>query len=392
MSDKLHFFVQQDRCTAAALPFNLTERSEHWAGLRREMVRAVPKPFARDEWAYLVSFLDESNLRRPFLETFGEQIQKGLTPDVLLRPRGTIAIWLPNTVSLLGPLTLILASLSGAPLWFKAGSQADDLTTAFLDYALRHLPAGALAYYLREQVRVDHADRHSPVNAEMASTAKVRVVFGSDAAVAAIHQLPHPADSVAISFGNHCSEAWIELEALSDEQAMVLIRVFAIYGRAGCTSPRRVVVLGGSDADARELQQRLVELWPKAVRADLPMHVASMNIMEAQLGNAQGWHSALAPRNAAVVVTGPSGLVEPTGLMSLAVVPATPAEAVAALPPNIQSVGHCLRQPEDPAWLELVAASTIKRFVPLAAMHHFGPVWDGSNFWRQFFEEVVLRA
>ena len=393
MSENLHFFAAPHRCTVAALPFNLAERLEHWGALRREMVRQVSKAFTRDEWAYLASFLDQSTLRRPFLHTFGEEVKGAdVRPDVLVRPRGTIAIWLPNTVSLLGPLTLILASLSGAPLWIKTGSRAEDLAAAFLDYARQHLPGGALARYLGEQVRIERIDRHSPINGQMAAAAKVRVVFGSDAAVAAIHQLPHPADSVAISFGDHCSEAWVELEALSDEDAMVLIRVFAIYGRAGCTSPRRVVVLGGSREDARALQQRLAQLWPKAVRSDVPMHLASMNIKECQLARAQGWEAGTTLRNAAVLVAGAPGLVESSGLMSLAAVPFTAAEAAAALPPNIQTIGHCLRDPQDPAWLELLARSAVKRFVPLSAMHHFGPVWDGSNYWSQFFEEVVLRV
>src|SRR5665811_640883 len=97
-----------------------------------------------------------------------------------------------------------------------------------------------------------------------------------------------------------CSEAWVELEALSDEDALTLIRVFAIYGRAGCTSPRRVVVLGGSREDACSLQQRLAGLWPKAIRSDVPMHLASMNVMECQLARAQGWQAETTPRNAAM--------------------------------------------------------------------------------------------
>jgi hypothetical protein len=39
-------------------------------------------------------------------------------------------------------------------------------------------------------------------------------------------------------------------------------------------------------------------------------------------------------------------------------------------------------------WLKIVAASGIKRFVPIGRMHHFGSLWDGEQFWRQCFEEV----
>ncbi len=392
-SAQLQYFRTPQGATVAALDFDLAERLQHWAELRLSMVRQVPAPFTRDEWAYLTLFLDRPNLEHPFRQSFGEMLHDadGL-PAMLVRPRGMIAIWLPNTVSLLGPLTLILASLTGAPLWIKTGSRADDLTAAFVNYAVEHLPKGNLAEYLREHVQIEQFDRNSPRNAEMAAAAKVRVVFGSDSAVAAVHALPHPADSVAISFGDHVSEAWVELAALSDEHLMTLIKVFAIYGRAGCTSPRRVVVLDGTPADAGALRQRLVNLWSKVVRQEVPMHVASGNILHRQLALAQGWQASTAPRQAAVLVSGPSGLPEPTGLMTLAIMAANLDQTVATLPVNIQTVGHCIRHPDDPMWWRGLVATPVKRFVPLAAMHHFGPVWDGANFWRQLFEEVVLRV
>jgi Acyl-CoA reductase (LuxC) len=392
MSEKLHFFATPHRCTAAILPFDLEERWQHWAGLRKKMVRQVPEPFTRDEWAYLAAFLDEANLRKPFLESFGEIVRDGRTrPSSLVRPRGLIGIWLPNNVSLLGPLTLILASFSGAPLRVKTGSNAADLTAAFVDYAVRNLADGALADYLRHQVRIERFDRQDPRNARMAAEAKVRLVFGSDATVNAVHALPHPPDSVAVSFGDHRSEAWVEKEALTEERMTALIRVFAIYGQAGCTSPRRVVVLDGSNEDARALQESLAKLWPKAVRTDVPMHVAAANVMEFQLAVAQGWQAVQVHRNGGVLAAGRIGLPELTGLMTLPVVSAGAAEAIASLPPNIQTIGHCLRDPHDPRWLELIARTPAKRFVPIEAMHHFGPVWDGGNYWRQFFEEVELQ-
>jgi len=389
MSNQLHFFATPSRCTAVVLPFNLGEWLRDWADLRRKMVREVPAAFTRDEWAYLAAFLDEANLRKPFVESFGEPATGGeARPSSLIRPRGLIGIWLPNNVSLLGPLTLILASLTGAPLRVKVGSSASDVTAAFVAFAVRHLPAGALGDYLRQQVRIERFDRSDARNAEIAAAAKVRVVFGSDAAVNGVHALAHPADSVAVSFGNHCSEAWVEKDALTEDRLVSLIRVFAIYGRAGCTSPRRVVVLDGSEDDALALQKSLVELWPKAVRADVPMHVAAANVMEFQLALAHGWQALRTRRNGSVVAVGKPGLPELSGQMTLPVVCATVAETIASLPPNIQTIGHCVRQPQDPRWLERMAQTPAKRFVPIEAMHHFGPIWDGGNYWRQFFEEV----
>ena len=45
---------------------------------------------------------------------------------------------------------------------------------------------------------------------------------------------------------------------------------------------------------------------------------------------------------------------------------------------NLQTIGHALAQPADPAWLTAPAGSPAVRFVPLMGMHDFGPVWDGG--------------
>ena len=63
---------------------------------------------------------------------------------------------------------------------------------------------------------------------------------------------------------------------------------------------------------------------------------------------------------------------------------------MAVLPRNIQTIGYAFANPADPAWLRVIAHTRIKRLVPIAAMHHFGPVWDGQAFWRECFEETPL--
>ena len=63
-------------------------------------------------------------------------------------------------------------------------------------------------------------------------------MFGGDEAAEAIDRLPHPPGSVGYYFVDKRSEAWLEAAALDDETLGTLIKVFTIYGRAGCTSPR----------------------------------------------------------------------------------------------------------------------------------------------------------
>ncbi len=393
MSERLHGFRQNGRTVAVALPFDLAQVLADWGRVRSAMTRELPAGFRRDEWAYLVQFLDPGALSGVFHATFGEPVRESADAEALFRPRGPVAVWLPNNVSLLGPLALVLLGLTGNELLLKGGSRGDDLAGAFLDFVRRRLPAeSVLARYLERSVRYEVFERDDPRNAEFARRARVRVVFGSDATAAAVEALPHPPGSLSCAFVDRRSEAWVEAAAADERMLETLLRVFAIYGQAGCTSPRRVVLLGGSAEEARALRDRMLALWPRAVHGDPPQHLASASIAARQWAAALGWDAVLVPRHAAVLATGAGALEEIDAPFVLPVVARSLAEAEAELPANVQTVGHALADPRAPRWLELVARTRIQRFVPLARMHHFGPAWDGAEFWRQSFERVEVGA
>ena len=387
MSDALQWFEQGGRRTAVLLPFDVEAMLNNWMAIQRAMIRTRPEEFTRQEWAHLIAVLDRRNLAGVFASTFGEPAAAGGRPQRIARPRGPVAIWLPNNVSLLGPLTLILLSLTGNEIRIKAGSRANDLTTAFVRFLeLLDVLRDALT-----RVRIEQFDRDDPRNAEMAASAKVRIVFGSDAAAAAIDRLPHPIDSVAFAFSDRTSVAWIEPELITDELLVKFIQVFAIYGRAGCTSPRKLVLIGGSDAQCDDVVDRLMRLWPRTVPADLPMHLASENVMAAQWARALEWRAHVAPRNAAVLATGDAA-TEPETTFFLPVVAASLDDAALQLRHNVQTLGYACRDATFDIWLPVLARTRVKRVVPIEVMHHFGPLWDGWEFWRSTFEEVEVRG
>jgi Acyl-CoA reductase (LuxC) len=347
-----------------------------WTRVQRAMIRTRPEAFTRDEWAYLVAFVDAERLRAVFDDAFGR------APNSLPRPRGRVAVWLPNNVSLLGPLTLILLTLTGNRVRVKAGSRAEDLASAFVRF-VRELGEEALF----ANVVVEQFGRGDPRNAAMAAEADVRIAFGSDEGVHAIEALPHPLGSSGFYFADKTSEAWVRPDA-DDDVLRSVAKVFAIYGTAGCTSPRRLIVMDGSGRDALRIRDALAALWPAAVRQDVPMHTASQNVASAQIANAKEWQAMLTPRNAAVLAVGTASLAAPGGVLTLAIVPASADEAIATLPPNIQTIG--IEHPGDALAARLAAAGA-KRIVPIAAMHDFGPVWDGYDWWRQTFTLVEVR-
>ncbi|MGE5110599.1 MAG: acyl-CoA reductase [Acidobacteriaceae bacterium] len=366
-------------------PFDLSELVAGWTRVRSAMLKEVPPEFTRDEWAYLVTFLAEENLWRPFHQSFGERSDDGSPVSLLARPRGPVGLWLPNNVSLLGPLMLIIVSLAGNELRIKAGSRSEDLTGVFLEFARSHAGDTPLSSYLRQHVCHDVFSSDDSRNREMAQGSAVRIVFGSDQAVAAIHALPHPLESVAISFTDRRSEAWLEPERCDDNTLRDLIKVFAIYGQAGCTSPSRAILLDATRSQSVELRNRLLELWPAVIRRRPEMNTASDNVRAWQLARAVGWDAELVAENRAVVSVGDYSLKTFPSLMELRIIPATLDEARSNLPENIQTVGHSLKHLDSPRWLDLLATTRIARFVPLSTMHHFETVWDGQDFFAQLF-------
>ena len=308
-----------------------------------------------------------------------------------MRPRGVVAVWLPNNVSLLGPLTLILLSLTGNRLRLKGGSRSQDLTGIFLAFARRHLGEGPLRAYLAQQVRLEVFAHGDDRERQMIDQADVRIVFGSEEAATAIHSAAPLLRGTGFSFTDRQSQAWIEEGAATDDILINLIRVFAIYGQAGCTSPRRVILLNGSQAAAEALRSRMIDLWPQAVRFRPPVHVASANIMALQWAAACGWDAATTVNHHAVIGVGDFTLASIDAPMFLPIYPAAPEEAATRLPQNIQTLGYAFLDPSDARWLQLAATTRIKRLVPIARMHHFGPLWDGQRFWSQCFEEIEVQ-
>ena len=391
MFDELHYFEGRRESVIVSLPFRLEKFVQSWTELRQRMAKSRPDNFGREEWGYIIRFLEKDNLMRPFLETWGSPIPSPRhRVNSLFRPRGPVSIWLPNNVSLLGPLSVILMSLTGNNLKLKIGSRSEDLTTAFLTFCRHSLKDGVLLGYLRKQVEVVSADHDDLRQARTAREAKVRIVFGSDEAATAIEALPHSLDSIGFSFPNRQSEAWIEPRAITAQILTDLIKVFAVYGQAGCTAPHRVILLNGTWKQAIALRSALLERWPKIITGRIPVHLASENVMTSQWGRALGWDAELSLGNGSVVAVGRYSLEPLKSRMALPIIPASFEAAQKHLPKNIQTLGHAVKEPRHPRWFKALAATSVKRFVLLSRMHHFGPVWDGWSFWREAFEEVVV--
>lgn len=204
--------------------------------LRRRMARRMPPAFTRDDWAYLIRFTDPGELQRVLSQTF----DRSAGPRLFFRPRSPVAVWLPSTTTLLGPLVLVLSSLGGARAFVKPSSRGTDLTTPFVAFARTELAGTALGDYFEKRVTIGHADRTADNGRGQAELARLRIVFGTDAAARAIASLPHPRGSHGLAFTERSSEAWIDVAAAHDPVVHdALVGVFGVHGQAACTAPRR---------------------------------------------------------------------------------------------------------------------------------------------------------
>lgn len=386
MSKISHNFLNKNVRHNLYLPFALDEIISGWVGLTRKMIKAIPEGFTRDEWAYLITFLNKSNLFMPFNMAFGDStLDKEPPPDYLVKPLGQIGLWLPNNVSLLGPLMLVLLSLSGNTILMKGGSRSKNLTGIFLDYALTNLENGTLKEYLTKNISLDFFDHHDEKNHDMAMSSNVRIFFGSDVSANKIELLPHPIYSSGFYFIDMQSEAWIEADTIDTEVIKTLLKVFLVYGQAGCTSPKRVAIVNGSKYQAEELRSKMITLWDEFENTIPAQHIASENIMSSQLFSSQGWDVESVPLNKGVIPVGNSKVM-PISLNTLPITWGPIDDIIDQLPSNIQTVGYSLLPQNHKNYLPLIASTGIKRFVPIGRMHHFGPVWDGFMFWNNLFE------
>jgi hypothetical protein len=381
-----HYIKYNSQPSLLMLPYNIPSVIEDWTSLRKAMIFSMPEQFTRNEWAYLISFLDLQNLHRIY-RALGEMTDNPeKETKYFIRPKGVISLWLPNNISMLGPLTLIILSMSGNVVRIKTGSKSQDLVTAFIHFVNEHLNDGELKEYLNSKITISSFNRADKRNVEMANESQVRIVFGSDEAAKAIDTLPHPVNSIGIYFTNKQSQIWLDREHIDENTIDNIIKIFEIYGQAGCTSPRKIIIIDGNKADTLELKSRIIRRWPKIILRKQPQHIASSNIMTQQLGAVLGWDTELTENNGAVIAAGNYGLSSLNSFMLLPIMFGSLEEAAQNLPDNIQTIGHNFSKSKIDYLLPYLQNTKTKRLVPISMMHDFGPIWDGYEFFRQLFE------
>jgi hypothetical protein len=389
MSVDLHF-DNGTQVIAARLALDPRQCIADWGALRSRMIRERDPAFTRDEWAYLLQFLAPERLELPWRDSFGTPLSTPATPGRIAAPRACVALWLPNNVSLLGCLSLVLISTTSAQVRVKSGSRSNDLCAAFVAYARTRLPEGALRRWLTGHVEVRAFGRDHPDNLAMAQWADVRIFFGGDRAAQEVQALPHKPGSLFVEFGDKVSEAWFSPSQARDAEAVrALASVFAIFGQAGCTSPKRLLIVDGREEDARAFSECFASAWQALAPDPVAQAQASEVVLGEQHARASGLQALRLRGNAALLVLSRAAPPRTYCHLGLQLQWGSLDEIAATAAPNLQTVGHAGSVP-PPAWIETVSRTAANRMVPLARMHDFGHVWDGFAWWHNLFRWVEL--
>lgn len=382
-------FQSGKKISSVFLPLPTTQIFQAWSELQKIMVKKQPHEFTRSEWAYLISFLQRENLQEFFQTHFGSEITSNSQggPHQIFKARGHISIWLPSNVSLLGPLNVIALSLTGNQVTVKTSSSGKDLTSLFIEYVIQNSTDRSFAEQIKKSFSVAAFSHGDSRQNDFSLKADVRLFYGSDAAAEAVKKLPVKSTALDFMFVDKVSEAWLNWNC-SDAELESLADVFFLYGREGCTSPLRVIVIDADAERSKQFCQRLVNICNQKFHQPVQTHLASSHLFSTQSGQIEGWSIYPGKENNFVVGLGTYQLQWPIKGYVLPVIPSSLSHALKELPKNIQTIGLALDQQQKSQLLQSISSVQAKRLVPLAQMHHYAMSWDGFEYWRNCFESM----
>ena len=196
-------------------------------------------------------------MRPAGLHALKEQFDSTLVPGTVRLPRGRVFHLPPANVDTIFMYSWLLATLCGNQGVVRLSAQRGAAATAVCDVmndvlgapgAGRHVPGVAVVTYGHE----------AAVTAAISARADVRVVWGGDATVARIREIPIPPRAVELTFADRYSLAAIDAHAYRRADPRRRSRLAEDFvgdtfqfDQAACSSPQ-LVVWRGSDEDVAE--------------------------------------------------------------------------------------------------------------------------------------------
>lgn len=316
----------------------------------------------------------------------------------LRRARGLVFHVAPGNVDTIFAWSWLLSLLCGNANVVRLSRRGGPAQAALLD-AARHLLAEPAWQEVRARTLVLVYGHDETVTAALSAACDLRVVWGGNAAVAALRRVPLPPGAQDLSFPDRVSAALIGAEAMAaahgDDVARAaagLVNDVVWFDQNACSSPRLVLWIGSEDAAqaARArfwpaFDERLSDLGWGLDGARTQARLAAAAELAAA-GRVACWTTALGGQTVlrGQVADGPIALAGHPGLGLLLEARARSVEeACARLPGDVQTLA-CF------GVAGRVLASRADRIVPLGQALAFSPDWDGQDLLERMTRTTVM--
>lgn len=330
------------------------------------------------------------------------QASLALDQTPLRVPRGTVLHIAPSNVDTIFVYSWFLSLLVGncniVRLSSKASPQADMLIRMLSECLQAPQNAEIAARTLLVRYEPDPA-----TTAQLSSVCDVRVIWGGDATIRQIREIPLPPTAIELSFANKYSLALIHSGGWSrsnEQQRRAWIDGFFNdafwFDQMACSSPRLVLWVGDSSGEARE------DFWE---RLAMRVNVESRRFEDADYINKRVAVDAMAIENTVAVVPTVNNDITRVWLSDPALLDTRHCGAglfheahlptLDALRPllqrKVQTVSYAGFQRDDiVGFVNAAPLRGIDRFVPFGSALNFASVWDGFDLADMFMRKITI--
>ncbi len=312
------------------------------------------------------------------------------SPGCLAQPLGTVFMIPPANVDALFGYTLAIALLCGNNVIIRLPS-----TETAAQATLCALTGDAMAQHplLRQRLVLVRYGHDDAVTTALSLFCALRLVWGGDATVSKLAQIPLPPLARQIGFGDRFSASVIDAAAYgaaSEETRTVLVKNFYNdvywYDQLACAAPRLLFWLG-HEQDCVEFCTHLdAEARRRGYQPDAGASVAKLSLDYLALHDLPAEdYTVYSPALSTIICRDTASIASfkrvNYGYGTLIVCPVTSLAAIAAqASPHDQTLTHWGLSPEIVTTLaQACGGRGYDRFVPVGQALQFDPIWDGHN-------------
>jgi hypothetical protein len=312
------------------------------------------------------------------------------SPGCLAQPLGTVFMIPPANVDALFGYALAIALLCGNNVIIRLPS-----TETAAQATLCALTGDAMAQHplLRQRLVLVRYGHDDAVTTALSLFCALRLVWGGDATVSKLAQIPLPPLARQIGFGDRFSASVIDATAhgaASEETRTVLVKNFYNdvywYDQLACAAPRLLFWLG-HEQDCVEFCTHLdAEARRRGYQPDAGASVAKLSLDYLALHDLPAEdYTVYSPALSTIICRDTASIASfkrvNYGYGTLIVCPVTSLAAIAAqASPHDQTLTHWGLSPEIVTTLaQSCGGRGYDRFVPVGQALQFDPIWDGHN-------------